>query len=261
MFLMKKLFCSITTCLILISQVMSYQGKTLTNPDVVKMFKAGLPDTTIVMAIRQSSPNFDTSPDALVELKNQGVSATVLDAMLQSQGGKAGPPLTGAPTNQDFPSDVSATRGVRLIDGPNSVEMKYSTGDMRSSGMLGNPFSMKVRYALKGNRAQLRLRSTSPTFEIAIPSNVQPADYFSMAKLDTKSDRRELQAAKASVMGYSNQLPKDKLIPVTIEEAQSQNTAGSSYYKLYRVKPVSPLRSGEYAFVVSSSFYDFGVDE
>lgn len=255
----KKAFRTIFACLVLATQVMAQQGKnTLTNADVIKMVKAGLPETTIITAIQQSQVNFDTSPDALVELKNQGVSPAILDAMLQAQGKRTSPPSTGSAQGQALGNTGTSTSQVKLIDGTNQIDMKYTMADMRTSGMFGNPFSMKVRYALKGNHAQLRTSNTSPIFEVAIPSNAQPSDYVALARLDVKSDRRELQAGKASITGFSNQLPKDKIVPVTLEEAQGQNNSG--YYKIYRVKLVNPTRPGEYALVFQSMFYDFGVD-
>ena len=61
------------------------QRQPLTNADVVKLVKAGLPERTIIVAIEQSTTNFDTSTAALVDLKNQGVSPGVIEAMLHSR--------------------------------------------------------------------------------------------------------------------------------------------------------------------------------
>ncbi len=52
------------------------------NEDVIKMAKAGLDDTIIIAKIGGSKCQFDTSPDALIRLKQGGVSAAVLKAML-----------------------------------------------------------------------------------------------------------------------------------------------------------------------------------
>jgi hypothetical protein len=60
------------------------EKKPITNDDIVGMIKAGLSESTIVLAIQQSPANFDTSPGALIELKNQGATARILDAMLNS---------------------------------------------------------------------------------------------------------------------------------------------------------------------------------
>ena len=58
------------------------QTKPLTNADVVGMVKAGLEESTIVLAIQRGATGFDTAPQTLISLKNQGVPKKVLDAML-----------------------------------------------------------------------------------------------------------------------------------------------------------------------------------
>jgi hypothetical protein len=62
--------------------------KPLTNDDVVKMVKGGLPEGTIVSAIQASATNFDISPDALISVKNAGVSQPVMDAMIAAESNK-----------------------------------------------------------------------------------------------------------------------------------------------------------------------------
>lgn len=54
----------------------------LTNKDVVKMVKASLPADVIVQAIRSSTPDFDVSADGLIALKQDGVSDSIIQAML-----------------------------------------------------------------------------------------------------------------------------------------------------------------------------------
>ena len=50
----------------------------LTNADIVKMVKAGLPESIIVREIQASRTNFGTSPTSLIELKKQGASEKIL---------------------------------------------------------------------------------------------------------------------------------------------------------------------------------------
>src|SRR6478752_1278483 len=71
--------------------------KPLTNTDVVDMVRAGLADSTIILAIKNSGTNFDTSPQALIELKKSGVSQSVMDAMLGA--GSGAPTPIPAPAN------------------------------------------------------------------------------------------------------------------------------------------------------------------
>ena len=62
----------------------------MNNTDVIKMVKAELDDDTVVLAINAAkSAEFDTSANGLVDLKNKGVSQTVIQAILKKQGGGA----------------------------------------------------------------------------------------------------------------------------------------------------------------------------
>jgi hypothetical protein len=67
------------------------EKKALTNADVLSMVKAGLAESTIVLSFQQAVTNFDTTPNALIILKKQGVSAKILDAMLSAK--EVVPPL------------------------------------------------------------------------------------------------------------------------------------------------------------------------
>jgi hypothetical protein len=63
---------------------------TLTNADVLSMAKSGIGEQTILLAIQQGPTKFDTSPQALIDLKNAGLSDRVLNAMLVAGGGTPG---------------------------------------------------------------------------------------------------------------------------------------------------------------------------
>jgi hypothetical protein len=57
-------------------------GAALQNADIVKLVKVGIDDATIIAKIGSSRCQFDTSPDALIQLKKSGVRAAVLKAMV-----------------------------------------------------------------------------------------------------------------------------------------------------------------------------------
>lgn len=61
--------------------------KTLNNAAVVKLSKAGFKEKTILSIIYSRIPNFDLSPDRMIELKRNGVSEKVIVAMLARQEG------------------------------------------------------------------------------------------------------------------------------------------------------------------------------
>jgi hypothetical protein len=61
----------------------------ITNSDVISMTKAGIGEQTIILAIQRGPAKFDTSPQALISLKQAGVSDQVLNAVLMSASGKS----------------------------------------------------------------------------------------------------------------------------------------------------------------------------
>ena len=245
--------------------------KPLTNADVIEMAKAGLPERTIILAIQKGPTSFDTSPQALIQLKNQGVSASVLDAMLQSGSAPAAASQTAPAVRQNnnlnplaagSPPPVSSAGGVYLIDGAQRTPMKYSSTDARSNSMLGavvNPFhKSRIRATLSGNHAQLRTKNTAPAFEVSIAADANPSDRVVIVKLKAKSETREIETLRGGLTGVSSGFRKEDCLPVTLEEIGG---ATSASHKLYRIKLINPLVPGEYALVYSGAmYYDFGID-
>ncbi|MGI8470517.1 MAG: hypothetical protein ACR2N3_18930 [Pyrinomonadaceae bacterium] len=264
--------CAACLCFVTLTAAAQKTKNTMTNTDVVEMVKAGLPENTIVLAIQQSEPNFDTSTKALIELKKQGVSQKVLEAMLQPQAttsmastkpASSTNPLTGQ-TEMGNSSGVSLT-DVTLIAGEKRILMKRSQPNARVGNMVGqifNPFGkVKSQSALDGNHAQLRVTDTTPEFEMGLPSDVNAADYLVLIRFKPKSDRREVQAGSAGITGVSIGFSKEAVVPTTFEEVRNQTVGGGMKYTIYRVKVVNPLPPGEYAFAPQGLFYDFGIDK
>ena len=89
----------------------------LTNTDIVRMARAGIPESIILHEIQRSETNFVTSATALIELKNQGVSDRILDAILDSRSGTSRPhpqpvpaPLVRAQSPHRLPSFDAAVK-------------------------------------------------------------------------------------------------------------------------------------------------------
>jgi hypothetical protein len=61
----------------------------LTNASIVKLVRAGFKEKTIISIIAASPPNFDLSPDRMIELKRSGVSEKIILQMLARQEGMA----------------------------------------------------------------------------------------------------------------------------------------------------------------------------
>src|SRR5713226_360677 len=56
--------------------------RTLANADIINLVKSGIGEQTIILTIQKATTKFDTSPEALIQLKTAGVSDAVLNAML-----------------------------------------------------------------------------------------------------------------------------------------------------------------------------------
>jgi hypothetical protein len=83
-------------------QALPQQGqRPLTNADIVNMTKSGIAEQTIILMVQKTPNKFDTSPDALIELKKAGVSDAVLNAILAGTPSRLPPQGTDAIVPQD----------------------------------------------------------------------------------------------------------------------------------------------------------------
>lgn len=114
----------------------------LTNADIVKMVKAGIPDDIILHEIQISETNFVTSANALIELKKKHVSDRVLDAILDSRSGTGGRPAeplaapmvgrqSAVPHHHQLPTFDAAVRvdsktTAKVSVGKNSIKVEQS---------------------------------------------------------------------------------------------------------------------------------------
>src|SRR5215813_11986417 len=85
-----RIICSVSLVLVLSLAALAQQSaqqQTLNNAAVVKLAKAGFKEKSIISIINSRIPNFDLSPDRMIELKKNGVTEKVILAMLSRQEG------------------------------------------------------------------------------------------------------------------------------------------------------------------------------
>ena len=85
-----RIICSVSLVLIFAPVMLAQTGRTetaLTNAAVVKLAKAGFKEKTIISIINTRIPNFELSPDRMIDLKRSGVSEKIIMAMLARQEG------------------------------------------------------------------------------------------------------------------------------------------------------------------------------
>ena len=93
------------------AQVSTENG--LTNADVIRMMKAGIPESIIVREIQISNTNLGTGPAALIELKKHGASENILGAVLDSRS-RTNNFVSDVPGNSYTPEPSSSSRPLRL---------------------------------------------------------------------------------------------------------------------------------------------------
>lgn len=148
----------------------------LTNETVVKMMKDGLSEAIIIAKIRTSESRFDTSAEAMNQLKQAGVPDTVILAMVEGPVAQKSPTSTAAPAamvdvrvpdGQEFEVELSRTasgqdlkvgdivdfsvtqpvvvNGVTIIDKGASARAHITTG--KKAGRWGK--AGKLEWAMK----------------------------------------------------------------------------------------------------------------
>jgi hypothetical protein len=96
-------FCLLIGCAVGASAQTRQNEGPLTNAEIVKLVKAGFKEKTIVLIIASRQPNFDLSSDRMIQLKRQGVSETIIIAMLARQDGQEVPTESGGDSWSDDP--------------------------------------------------------------------------------------------------------------------------------------------------------------
>lgn len=125
--------------------------KPLVNADVINMTTQGFDAALIVKDIQSSTTDFDTSPQALITLKNAGVDKSVLEAMLAAQSAKPSGNVEavrgGTPTDASQPT-CSANNGCLLKEGV-QVSLKFAADLNSKTAHEGDPVEFLLDDDLK----------------------------------------------------------------------------------------------------------------
>ena len=246
-------------------------AETLTNDTVLALIGAGLDDEVVIAKIKTSPSKFELSTDQVLALKQKGVSARVLAAMISST----------ASTGQSIMSvdspdpTVPHPSGIYLGGTTKMTRIESTTTKQaRTSGMLGSLLTsglsgLRVKAALTGAHAATSTTERSPAFYFYFEAAAQglgvsggavtsPSE-FSLISLESKSDKREAVIGSIGLGGSKSGIrDKDQY-----DFAVNQISPG-----VYKVVPSEPLKPGEYGFVArgagasESSFirvFDFSV--
>jgi len=245
------------------------QTRTVSNDDVVKMVAAGLSEEVVLAFVRQAPPNsFDTSPTALIALKEKQVPQSVIAAMIS---GATTPAVPVAPSrfgppaaNADDPLAAHTPgfyvdKGDRQLPRLQPLRMARITNTRAAGGGLhavtGGLFgSVNLNYRVSGESAAVRVSPTT-SFYYYDPYGTNDADAIVIVRLTKKGREREFTGARKGDISGLRTVESD--VELVVEKA----AAG-----VFRLQPKKPLTPGEYGFAISLgaagvvTVYDFGVD-
>ena len=258
----------------------------MSNDEVISLTKAGLATSVIIGKIRTSKTNFDMSTDALILLKQSGVTDDVVTAMLEARSGKTiivSNNGEATPAIND-PNDPMSRHGYGIYlyeekDGarkmtqlkPN-VSAQNRTGGLFTSQLTYGIGKVKVKANLPGRNALLQLTTTTPVFYFYLDATSGglntasgiPSDpnEFAMVRFNLRGDNREVTIGKSNVFSGKGGLSDEYVVPFKAEDL------GNGVFRITS----APLTKGEYGFylvnsgnsntsvAVGSKFFDFGVN-
>jgi hypothetical protein len=233
----------------------------MTNQSVIEMVKGGLSERVILAKIRTSPTKFDTSTDALISLKKNGVPEKVIEAIMSpsapaTAASAASPP--SAPSSVAMapaPAAGPARPTVFLVVAGKEVELIASGTEIQKNNMR---YSRSTELVIAGNKAKHRTAERQPVFVVT----AAPAE-MALVRLDPGKNDRNLKIGSGSRVPYGGSSSSRGIRSEDIVEVDAERDSRG----FYRVKPRAPLAPGEYGFVSTrdggsprGSIYDFGVD-
>ncbi len=200
----------------------------ITNADVISMTKSGLAEQTIILAIQQGRTAFDTSPQALIELKNAGAKDGVLNSML-AVSKNSGIPPAAMPRSPD-PSKL-LDRALNAI-GPEgklaSIQAIRSVLSRTQTGPTGTVVSEVERIVYYPDRLYLSVIVNGQPNKLVITPTF---NYRASGKMTTDVPTADLDNWRSNVQFDSPYIAQHKSALVLSYDG-SENVGAEAYDKL-----------------------------
>jgi hypothetical protein len=198
-------------------------GPGLTNSDVVRMVKAKFDDPTIVKTIETNEAYFDVSVDALLRLKEQGVSQNVIQAMLSASkkpsAAQAIPqtapstPIKAQVTQLPAAAELVEEVGVYQVLKGKLVAIEPEIVNWRTGGVIKNAVTLgldkgHVNGTIAGPHSKTAIATTpfgmagSLVFYIRCLEGNSASEY-QLLRFWQKGDRREFRSVTGGVLHMS----------------------------------------------------------
>jgi hypothetical protein len=197
----------------------------LMNSDVVRMVNAKFDDPTILKTIETNETYFDVTVDALLRLKEQGVSQTVIQAMLSAS--KKSPAATPTPLQPTptTPAKAQVTQldpaaanlveevGVYQVLKGRLVAIEPEIVNWRTGGVIKNAVTLGLdKGHVNGTIAGPRSKTTVATTPFGMAGSIvfyirclegNSASEYQLLRFWQKGDRREFRSVTGGVLHMS----------------------------------------------------------
>ena len=220
----------------------------LTNDDIIRLTRSGLPAPVILAKIETSETAFDASVDGLIALAEAGVNPEVIRVMTMAAAGRpADRPEIGEP---EVHEDV-ALEGLELPQGGNCgggialLLLEDGALSRMDRHEVGGP--TRVGTLIPGVRSEVRTTQRRPSFVFCVPdealddTSVYGESGFSLISLRTEVSTR---------VG----------VEATSDWARSRTEVAPG---VFRVEADEELTPGEYAILIylGDAVWTFGITE
>jgi hypothetical protein len=240
------------------------QAEPVDNSTVLKLLDAGMTDEVILKVIASGETKFDTSKNALTELKSKGASANVIVAIITAgQAVPAQPALLSAGTQNQIDADYVAS-----VAEAKETPLSYITPEFRTSTRALGLGGAGTYAVLNGPSAESSV-SANISFVASLPRGAQPSGSITLAIFTVQEDgNREIMVENAVWGKVTSGIPKERSIPLNFEKLADQSRAKDSCV-LYRITLGHPLSPGQYGIITkldtggfqqTGRVYDFKVN-
>ncbi len=200
----------------------------ITNESILQMSQIGLDDTLIIAKITNSESAFNTSPNELIKLKEQGISSNVLSAMIKAEADAE--KAKNAKPEGNFVEIAIDDKKVQL--GEVSVEMQTSHRK-RWIPVYGSFASPEIFAFINGKKAPKSLTNTNDK-QLTIHTTINPTRIKLVKLGQHRSGKRYTVFSKNKT-----------------DTEVAFSSLGQTKNGMYEMRTAAPVDNGEYALLIS----------
>lgn len=237
---------SILLLLIITLSVNAYsQSETMTNKSIIEMMGMGFSDDIIIAKIKEGKGDFSTSIEELKDLKDKGVSDAIIVEIMGKKSKTENDDKIGIFTKANgnlikiLPTVFSGTKTNTL-----AAAFTYGIADATIKSSLAGATSRNIIQSSKPDFFFYFAKAQNNSFSIGASnwlfSSATSPNEFSLVKLNSKKNKRELNIGKVNIYAGNNiGVSEEQTIKFSITQIDDF---------VFGVKPSGQLEAGEYCF-------------